>query len=88
MIFTGPTLPMSCEAASLVTSPNSYEAVLTGCSSSPGYYGDADLIYKLIWVGQDLRWIKLQQKLQNARANTVTMMIPESMTKCSPQPKN
>ena len=88
MIFTGPDLPASCEAGSLVTSSNGYEAVLTGCSSSPGYYGDGDLIYKLIWVGQDLRWIKLQQKLQNARANTVAMMIPESMTKCSPQPKN
>ena len=79
--FTGPTLPFYCNSGSMFTLDNGHEAILTGCNRFDTPIGE---IFKLTWEGDRLQWETLPHKLKYPRTQTVAMMIPNSMTNCSP----
>ena len=62
----------------MVPMPDGNGVVLLGCSDS------SKNIYQLSWIGDDLQWIKKQQKLKYPRGNRpVAMLIPDELTSCT-----
>ena len=63
----------------MVTLPIGNEAVLVGCEGG----NSIDKIFKIIWEGEQLKWVTLPQKLKYPRTSAVAMLIPDSMTNCN-----
>ena len=76
-MFTGPLLMKSCTYGSFVTLSSGTEALLFGCED----YND--MIFRLTWHGENLKWVELQQRLNYPREQAVAMLIPDSKTICN-----
>ena len=66
----------SCTYGSFVTLSSGTEALLLGCN-------DNDMISRLTWHGENLKWVELQQRLTYPRDQAVAMLIPDSKTICN-----
>ena len=76
-IFSGPELPHNCAHPTVITSPGGQGVILLGC------YEKRDAIYELSIKNETFQWTEMKQKLQYPRTETITMFIPDEMTKCN-----
>ena len=97
LISIGPRLPnpgsdySGCVWGSMVTLDyTGSEALLVGCNDAHGFYYST--IYNLTWAnwghGDHFQWETMPHELKYARAQTVVLMIPRSMTNCSLNKRN
>ena len=90
LIFLGPQISnakdFGCYGASMVTMKSGLEAVLVGCEnfkqSGFGYTG-SNMIYKLKWDGNQLKFVEVPEYLWISRTESVAMFIDDSMANCT-----
>ena len=84
--IVGPIIPVSCNGASVVSSPET-SVLLFGCD----FFGSGDAIYQLSVASEikvpfqpmeKLFWKRLPQKLRYPRSHTVAMFLPKELANC------
>jgi hypothetical protein len=77
---TGPDLPFGIEFSQMVEDQNGGVVLIGGDSSS---VGNLDTLYQLPHGGQDAGWTKMEQKMNNGRAEHTAFLVPDNIVDCS-----
>ncbi len=76
----GSSLPIGLSSASSIVTPDSLSMVIIGGTTDVDIMNDR--LYICSMSDGDCPWTLMEQRLSNLRANSVAMLVPDSMTSC------